>query len=270
MKTPHTAEPAGGNSAAKPQDLASRRIRVGVGGWTYAPWRDNFFPKGLPQQEELGYASRQLTAIEVNGTYYRSFRPSAFASWRDQTPDDFVFSLKASRFATNRKELAGAREPIERFVGSGIAQLGAKLGPIVWQFMPTKRFEPDDFEAFLALLPPSVDGRPLRHVLDVRHDSFLSPDYLPLARRYGCTTVHTDAQQFPAIVDDRSDVAYIRLMRSQADCPTGYAVERLDDWAQGARAWTEREPTREVFIYFINGAKERAPAAALELIRRVS
>ena len=246
------------------------RVRVGVGGWTYEPWRDNFFPKGLPHQQELAYASRHLTGIEVNGTYYRTFRPAVFAAWRDETPDDFVFSLKAARFATNRKQLATAGESIESFVGSGIAELGAKLGPLVWQFMPTKRFEPEDFEAFLALLPRSVDGRPLRHVLDVRHESFLSPDYLALARRFGCATVHTDAPQFPAIVDTQSELAYIRLMRSEAGCASGYEPGQLDAWARGARAWAERSAQHEVFVYFINGAKERAPAAALELIRRIA
>jgi uncharacterized protein YecE (DUF72 family) len=251
-------------------DPARPRIHVGVGGWTYAPWRDNFFPKGLPQHQELAYASRHLTGIEVNGTYYGTFKPATFAAWRDETPDGFVFSLKATRFATNRKELATAGESIERFVGSGIAELGAKLGPLVWQFMPTKRFEPDDFEAFLALLPKHVDGRPLRHVLDVRHESFTSPDYLALARRYGCTTVHTDAPQFPAIVDERSALAYIRLMRSESACASGYPPDVLDAWARGARAWTERGPRHEVFVYFINGAKDRAPAAALELIHRIT
>jgi len=241
-----------------------------VGGWTYEPWRDNFFPKGLPHHQELAYASRHLTGIEVNGTYYRTFKPAVFAAWRNETPDDFVFSLKATRFATNRKQLATAGESIERFVGSGISELGAKLGPLVWQFMPTKRFEPDDFEAFLTLLPRHVDGRPLRHVLDVRHESFLSPGYLALARRFGCATVHTDAPQFPAIAEARSDLAYIRLMRSEADCASGYAPEQLDAWARGARAWTERGAQHEVFVYFINGAKERAPAAAQELIRRIS
>jgi uncharacterized protein YecE (DUF72 family) len=247
-----------------------RRIRIGVGGWTYEPWRDNFFPKGLPHQQELAYASRHLTAIEVNGTYYRTFRPAVFAAWRDETPDDFIFSLKATRFATNRRQLATAGESIQRFVASGITELGAKLGPVVWQFMPTKRFEPDDFEAFLALLPARADGLALRHVLDVRHESFDSPDYLALARRYGCTTVHTDAQQFPTIADDGNELAYIRLMRCAPECATGYPTALLDDWGRGAREWTGRSARHEVFVYFINGAKERAPAAALELIRRIS
>jgi uncharacterized protein YecE (DUF72 family) len=247
-----------------------RRIHVGVGGWTYEPWRDNFFPKGLPHSQELAYASQRLTAIEVNGTYYSTFKPATFARWRDETPEDFVFSLKANRFATNRKLLATAGEAIERFVGSGIAELGDKLGPLLWQFMPTKQFDPVDFEAFLALLPARVDGRALRHVLDVRHESFAAPEYLPLARRYGCTTVHTDSDKFPAIADAGSDWAYIRLMRSAADCQTGYPPGVLDQWAEGARAWAAGGPAREVFVFFINGAKERAPAAASALIQRLA
>ncbi|MGZ5194729.1 MAG: DUF72 domain-containing protein [Ramlibacter sp.] len=246
------------------------RIRVGVGGWTYEPWRKNFFPAGLPHHQELAYASRRVTAIEVNGTYYSTFKPPTFAKWRDETPDGFLFSLKANRFATNRRGLAGAGESIQRFVASGISELRDKLGPIVWQFMPTKQFDAPDFEAFLALLPAQVDGRALRHVLDVRHPSFDCPEYLALARRYGCMTVHTDSDKFPAIADAQSDLAYIRLMRSEADCATGYPTALLDQWAAGARAWVRQGPRREALIFFINGAKERAPAAALELIRRVS
>jgi uncharacterized protein YecE (DUF72 family) len=243
------------------------RVRIGVGGWTYEPWRDNFFPKDLPHKQELAYASRQLTAIEVNGTYYSTFKPPTFAKWHDETPEGFVFSLKANRFATHRRELATAGESIQRFVHSGIVELRDKLGPIVWQFMPTKQFDAADFEAFLALLPAQVDGVKLRHVLDVRHPSFETPAYLALARRYGCTTVHTDSDKFPVIADSEGDLAYIRLMRSEADCATGYPPAVLAQWAQGARSWSARAPTREAFIFFINGAKERAPAAARELIK---
>jgi len=248
----------------------NHRIRVGVGGWTYEPWRDNFYPKGLPHSRELEYASRQLTAIEVNGTYYSTMKPTTFASWRDQTPEGFVFCVKANRFATNRKVLAGAGESIARFVASGIAELQDKLGPILWQFMPTKRFDAADFEAFLKLLPREAAGRPLRHVLDVRHESFACEEYLDLARRNGCTTVHTDSDKFPNIADAASELAYLRLMRSEAACPTGYAHPLLDQWAQGCRAWVGKGPQREVFAFFINGAKERAPAAAVELIRRLA
>ena len=263
--------------APRVQDNVAGRSYVGVGGWTYPPWRNNFFPPGLPHSQELAYASRQLSAIEVNGTYYSTFKPPTFAKWRDETPSDFVFSLKASRYATNRRVLASAGESITRFLESGISELGGKLGPIVWQFMPAKQFDPDDFEAFLASLPASIDGLRLRHALDVRHDSFATPEYLGLARRYGCVTVHTDSEKFPTIVDAQADFAYLRLMRSQAVLETGYPTAALDQWADGARRWTSVAGTessgqrpRDVFIYFINGAKERAPAAALELLTRLS
>ena len=258
-----------GNRAAKGNDMQAQRIRVGVGGWTYEPWRDNFYPKGLSQSKELEYASRKLTAIEVNGTYYSTFKPPTFAKWRDQTPDGFMFSLKANRFATNRKLLATAGESIDRFIGSGIEELGDKLGPIIWQFMPAKQFVHDDFEAFLALLPRAVQGRALRHVLDVRHESFDTPQFLELARKYACVPVHTDSDKFPAIVDAQTSFAYIRLMRCDDSIPTGYLEPVLDQWADGARAWAAGDTPREVFIYFINGAKERAPAAAMALLERL-
>ena len=246
------------------------RIRVGIGGWTYEPWRDNFYPARLPASRELQHASRQVTAIEVNGTYYSTFKPPTFAKWRDGTPDGFMFSLKANRFATNRKLLATAGESIERFVGSGISELGDKLGPIVWQFMPTKVFDAADFEPFLALLPQAVDGLPLRHVLAVRHESFNTQEYLALARKYGCVTVHSDSEKFPSIVDAQAPFAYARLMRSEASNPTGYPTALLGRWAQGALAWSSGLAPRDVFIYFINGAKERAPGAAMALLQRLA
>lgn len=245
------------------------RICVGIGGWTFEPWRNNFYPAGLAHSNELHYASGQLTAIEVNGTYYSTFKPPTFAKWYGETPDGFMFSLKASRFATNRRVLAEAGDSIARFVESGIAELKDKLGPIVWQFMPTKVFEPGDFEAFLALLPREVDGRRLRHALDVRHPSFATPEFVALARRYGCVPVCTDSDKFPAIADAEADFAYLRLMRSEADVPTGYTPEAIAQWAQGVRAWTSGERPRDVFVYFINGAKERAPAGAMELMEQL-
>jgi len=249
---------------------SAQHIRVGIGGWTFEPWRSNFYPAGLAHSKELHYASRQLSSIEVNGTYYSTFKPPTFAKWRDETPDGFMFSLKANRFATNRRVLADAGESVSRFVESGISELGDKLGPIVWQFMPTKQFEPQDFEAFLALLPRAVDGRSLRHVLDVRHDSFAVPAFLELARRYGCVPVHTDSEKFPAIADPEAPFAYLRLMRSQADVPTGYPPAQIDAWARGVRRWTGGELPRDVFVYFINGAKERAPAGAMALLERLA
>lgn len=259
-------------------------IRVGIGGWTFEPWRNNFFPAGLPHSQELHFASRAVTAIEINGTYYSTMTPKSFARWHDETPEDFVFSLKANRFATNRRVLADAGESITRFVESGLSELGNKLGPIVWQFAPTKQFDAQDFEAFLALLPKAVDGRALRHVLDVRHPSFMVPAYLALARRYGCATVFADSDKYPSFADVTGDFVYARLMRSQAECATGYETGQLDRWADVARDWARGatpagaplvEPAqdsgqaREVFVFFINGAKERAPAAAQALLARL-
>jgi uncharacterized protein YecE (DUF72 family) len=263
---------------------SASRIRAGVGGWTFEPWRSNFFPPGLPHSRELEYASRKLSAIEVNGTYYGTLKPASFKKWHDETPDDFVFSLKASRYATNRRVLAEAGESIQRFTESGISELGDKLGPIVWQFMPGKVFDAGDFEAFLTLLPRQVDGRTLRHVVDVRHESFMSPGYLALARRYKVATVFTDADKFPSFADLTGDFAYARLMMSDAGLETGYEDGALDTWAERARQWAngdapadlpalEEAPAkgkpRDVFVYFINGAKERAPAAAMAFLDRL-
>ena len=262
------------------------RVLVGVGGWTYEPWRSNFYPEGLAHGHELHYASRQLTAIEVNGTYYGTQKPAVFAKWRDETPAGFVFSLKASRHATNRKVLADAGESIDKFIDSGISELGAKLGPIVWQFAPGKHFEPQDFEAFLALLPRQVNGCRLRHVLDVRHASFMAPGYLQLARRYRAATVFADSDDYPSFADLTGDFVYARLMRSSAALQSGYTPEALDLWARRLQTWAQGgEPAdlprvsatspnltgkpRDVFAFFINGAKERAPAAAQALLQRL-
>ncbi|MES2937498.1 MAG: DUF72 domain-containing protein [Pseudomonadota bacterium] len=259
----------GTSSRIRVEDSEGRRIRVGIGGWTYEPWRDNFYPKGLPHARELAHASRHLTAIEVNGTFYSTFKPPTFAKWRDETPDGFVFSMKAHRFTTHRKDLSTAAESVQRFVDSGIAELGDKLGPIVWQLMPSTKFDARNIGAFLALLPREVAGRPLRHVLDARHDSFVCEEYLELARMHGCATVHADSDTYPAIADAGSELAYLRLMRTESGCPTGYAPQALAQWAAGARAWTAKSPRHEVFMYFISGAKERAPAAAMETLRQL-
>jgi len=264
----------------------THKIRIGIGGWTFEPWRNNFYPADLPHSRELEYASRRLTAIEVNGTYYSSQKPATFAKWRDETPDGFMFSLKASRFATNRRVLAEAGESIERFVNSGIAELGPKLGPIVWQFAPTKRFDPVDFEAFLTLLPAQVGGIALRHVLDVRHESFKTPEYLALARRHGAATVFTDSDDYPSFADLTGDFVYTRMMRTDASLPEGCTPQTLDQLAACAHAWhggaepaevprvepAAAAPTapRDVFMYFISGAKEKAPAAAMALLKRLA
>ena len=261
-------------------------IRVGIGGWNYAPWRDNFYPKDLAQRLELEYASRQVTAIEINATYYRTQKPESFARWRDETPDDFVFSLKASRYSTNRRVLAEAGDSIRHFVESGIAELGDKLGPIVWQFAPTKRFDPADFEAFLQQLPASHAGLALRHVLEVRHDSFKCEEFVALAGRHKTATVYTDSPGFPSFADRTGDVIYARLMNADPRFENGYAPTTLDVWAKNAKDWAQgRTPAdlprvgalpdgklrapQDVFVFFINGAKERAPAAAMALLKRL-
>jgi uncharacterized protein YecE (DUF72 family) len=262
----------------------SGRIFVGIGGWTFEPWRDNFYPKGWPHARELEYAASKLTAIEVNGTYYSTMKPATFAKWRDDAPEGFVFSLKANKFTTNRRVLAEAGESVQRFVDSGLAELGDKLGPVVWQFAPSKRFEPADFEAFLKLLPAKVGGLPLRHVMDVRHDSFKTPEYLALARRYGVATCFTDSDDYPSFADVTGDFVYARMMRSQSSLPQGFEPAALDAVASCGRLWAEgREPEglprveaapassapRDVFLYFISGAKERNPAAAMALLERL-
>ncbi|MCE5234110.1 MAG: DUF72 domain-containing protein [Mizugakiibacter sp.] len=263
---------------------AAPRIRVGIGGWTFAPWRANFYPAGLPQRRELEYASHQLTAIEINGTWYGAQKPATYAKWRSETPDGFVFSLKAPRYTTEAKKLAGVGGTVAAFVSGGLAELGDRLGPILWQFPPTRRFERDDFAAFLDLLPRELDGSPLRHVLEVRHPSFLCDAYLDLARAHRLPSVFTDSDEYPSFADPTGDFVYARLMRSRAGEPAGYAPDALDAWAARARQWAEgaapadlpyvqpapktRAP-RDVFVYFISSAKARNPAAAQALLARL-
>ncbi|MEO5845936.1 MAG: DUF72 domain-containing protein [Caldimonas sp.] len=257
---------------------ANGRIRVGVGGWVYEPWRDTFYPQGLAHARELEYLSRRVTAIEINATYYRTQSAASFAKWRDAVPEDFAFAIKASRYATNRRVLAEAGESIERFVSSGIVELGPKLGPIVWQFATTKAFDPDDFGAFLRLLPPRVGSTPLRHAMEVRHPSFMCAEYVALARRHGVTTVFADSDAYPSFADATGDLIYARLMRCESTCETGYPPDAIAAWAARAKAWsagaapdglnrveaaTEPTVSRDVFMVFISGAKERAPAAAV-------
>ena len=265
--------------------MSTKHIRVGIGGWTYEPWRGTFFPDKWPHRRELEYASRQVTAIEVNGTYYSGFKPATFAGWRDTAPGGFVFALKASRFCTNRKVLAEAGESVQRFVGQGIVELGDILGPILWQFMPTKRFDPVDFAAFLQLLPASHEGVALRHAVQVRHDSFAVPEFVAMAREAGVAVVFADAADYPAIADVTADFVYVRLEKAEEQHPAGYTPTALDRWAEAAREWAvggspdglpyvgadraKRRP-RETFVFFINGAKVRAPAGALALIERLS
>nr|WP_315252514.1 DUF72 domain-containing protein [uncultured Duganella sp.] len=242
------------------------QIRAGIGGWDYAPWRETFYPADVPLKKQLEYASTQVTSIEINGTFYRTAKPEHFASWAEKTPDDFIFSVKATRYATNRKVLADAGESIERFMDSGLTELGDKLGPILWQLAATKQFDPDDIEAFFKLLPARLGKRKLQHVLDARHDSFLCDDYIKLARKHKVATVLTDSPKFPNFDSLTGDFVYARLMDAQSDIDTGYSKPALKKWAKQAQHWQAEAKSGQVYVYFINGAKERAPAAAQHLL----
>jgi uncharacterized protein YecE (DUF72 family) len=243
-------------------------IRIGIGGWVFPPWRGSFYPAGLPQSQELNYASRHLTAIEINGTFYNSGKADSFRKWRDETPDDFVFSLKGPRFVTHRNELASAGEALQLFFSRGVLELGDKLGPILWQFAPFKPFDKADFAAFLQLLPREIGGRPLRHLVEVRHQSFRSPAFTDLLREHRVAVAMVDDAKFPAFEEVTADFAYLRLRRCVEEEPTGYSPEALDAWAERARGLAA--DGRDVFLYFINGAKVRAPAAAQALIEKLS
>jgi uncharacterized protein YecE (DUF72 family) len=260
-------------------------IRVGIGGWTFEPWRGSFYPRGLPQKRELEYAGRHLTSIEVNGTYYGAQKPESFIRWREETPEGFVFSLKGPRFTTNRRLLAEAGASIERFLTGGVLELKEKLGPINWQMLPTKQYDPEDFEAFLKLLPPQLNGHTLRHVVEVRHASFARPDFIALLRAYGVAAVVADQAKYPRLHDPTAPFVYARLQCAAEREETGYPREALAQWAERARSWAAgkvpadlpllAEPqrkaprSREVFIYMINGFKPKAPAAAMALIERL-
>lgn len=259
-------------------------IRIGVGGWTFAPWRGSFYPERLPQKRELEYASRHLTSIEINGTYYGSQKPASFVKWREETPEDFVFAVKGPRFTTNRRVLAEAGESVDRFLASGVMEMREKLGPINWQFLPTKAFDADDFEAFLRCLPPEVGGRPLRHAVEVRHDSFRTPEFVDLARRYGVAVVVAADGDYPQIIDPTAPFVYVRIMGTREEEPRGYDSASLDLWVDRARSWqaggvpddlrsvsprAAEAKDRDVFLYVISGYKPRNPAAAMAIIERL-
>jgi uncharacterized protein YecE (DUF72 family) len=262
------------------------RIKAGIGGWNFPPWRDNFYPKGLPQRRELEYASRRLAAIEINSTFYRAQTPKVYAKWREETPPGFVFSLKAPRQIAEVRKLASAGALVRGFVFGGLEEFGERLGPIVWQFPPSRTFERDDFTGFLDLLPRELNGRTLRNALEVRNKTFLCEAFLELARAHRCACVFTDSREYPNFADLTGDFVYARLMRSRAGEPDGYPSAELDAWAARARTWAQGgEPDdlpriapasgtpaspRDVFIHFISSAKARNPAAAMALQRRVA
>jgi uncharacterized protein YecE (DUF72 family) len=255
-------------------------IYVGIGGWVFEPWRGTFYPKGHPQKRELEYASSRLAAIEINGTYYGSQKPESFRKWHDETPKDFVFTLKGPRFATNRRVLAEAGDSIEKFFASGVTELKDKLGPVNWQFMATKKFDPQDFEAFLNLLPKKVNGRAIRHAVEVRHDSFKNEEFVALCRKQGVAIVFAADSEFPVIGDVTADFVYARIMGTSAKEKLGYSPAMLKTWAERAHDWEKGaspkasllvapaapKKNRDVFLFVISGAKERNPAAAQAII----
>ncbi len=259
-------------------------IYIGVGGWTFAPWRGVFYPEKLTQAKELEYAASKLTSIEINGTYYGSQKPESFRKWAREVPDGFVFSVKGPRFATNRRVLAESGDSIKRFYDSGVLELGDRLGPVLWQFAPTKKFDQGDFGRFLELLPRNLEGRALRHVVEVRHDSFRAPDFIALLRQFATPVVFAEHGKYPAISDLTGDFVYARLQKGNDDIKTCYPPKQLDAWAKRLQLWADgSEPDdlprvdpakatkvpRDVFAYVIHEGKVRAPAGAMELIERV-
>ncbi|HTB03092.1 MAG TPA: DUF72 domain-containing protein [Bradyrhizobium sp.] len=272
---------------AKPQNnpaKTSSHIYIGVGGWTFAPWRGVFYPEKLTQAKELEYAASKLTSIEINGTYYGSQKPESFRKWAREVPDGFVFSVKGPRFAVNRRVLAEAGDSIKRFYDSGVLELGDRLGPALWQFAPTKKFDEADFGKFLELLPRKLEGRMLRHVVEVRNDSFCVPDFIALLRKFETPVVFAEHHKYPAIADVTGDFVYARLQKGNDEIKTCYPPKQLDAWANRFQTWAAgsepddlpkvdkdkpKKAPRDVFAYVIHEGKVRAPAGAMELIERV-
>ncbi len=261
----------------------SGTIRAGMGGWTFEPWEGTFYPEKLSKKKQLEFASRQVPTIEVNGTYYSGFTPATYAKWNEETPDGFVFSIKGNRFVTNRKVLGEAGESMKKFFAQGLEELGPKLGPIVWQFAPTKKFEPDDFEAFLKLLPRKHAGLTLRHALEVRHGSFAVPEFVALADKHDCAICYAHHHDYPEFADITADFVYARLQKGEDDVPTAYRPKELSAWAERAKLWAAggqatdlpyADPSRkapltkrDVFVYFIHEGKVRAPHAAIAFMK---
>ncbi len=259
-------------------------IRVGIGGWTFAPWRGTFYPPGLPHNQELAHASRKLSAIEVNGTFYGSQKPESFRAWRDQTPDDFVFALKGPRFTTHRRDLSEAGVSVQRFLATGVTELGEKLGPLLWQFPPTRVFDAVALRPFLEALPDRHDGRALRHVVEARHPSFADPDWIALLREFGVANAIVESDKHTLLADVTAPFIYARLERNADDQPEGYDSPALDGWAARFRLWAAGKPVKDLpqtakpkkappadcFVFFISGEKVAAPHAAAAMIQRLA
>jgi uncharacterized protein YecE (DUF72 family) len=259
-------------------------IHIGIGGWDFDPWRGTFYPVGLAKTKQLAYLGTRLDATEINATYYKLQSPALFERWGKTVPDGFKFAVKASRFCTNRRNLGEAGESIGKFCAQGFTELGDKLGPILWQLAPTKRFDPDEISALLMLLPTSRDGIALRHALEVRHESFKCREFVALARASNVAIVFADHETYPEIADLTADFTYARLQRASEAEPTGYSAKALDRWAAAARGWAAGESpadldyvsdaraaksARDAFVFFISGDKVRNPAAAEALMERL-
>jgi len=271
--------------------MAARKLKaggtifVGVGGWNFEPWRGTFYPRGLPHARELAYMSGELNSIEINSTFYRLQSPATFQRWHDETPEDFMFAVKAPRFVVGRRDLATAADGVARFLDSGVLRLASKLGPINWQLGPFKRFAAAEIETFLGLLPKARDGKVLRHAIEVRHDSFAVPQFVQLARRHGVAIVLAGDAEYPQIANATSAFAYLRIMGTVDAEKAGYGSAALARWARHAKALAlGKRPTglhyvaekaatkpmsREVFLYVISGAKRRNPAAARALLEKL-
>jgi uncharacterized protein YecE (DUF72 family) len=288
--------------------LPAGKVRIGISGWRYVPWRGVFYPEKLTQKKELAYASGIFRSIEINGTFYSLQRPEYFEAWAGETPDDFVFSVKGPKFITHVRRLTDVETPVANFLASGILRLGPKLGPILWQLPPNFRFEPEKLEAFLKILPHDTESaaslarghdkflkgraavktdskRPLRHAIEVRHSSFAVPEFIEMLRAYDVALVCADTVEWPRMMDLTSDLMYCRLHGSEVLYASGYTDEALDQWAVRVAAWARgtepadaervvksagpKLPTRDVFVYFDNDIKVRAPFDAQSLTERV-
>lgn len=263
---------------------AGGRIFVGVGGWNFAPWRGLFYPRGLPQSRELAFMSSRVNSIEINSTFYGPQKPATFQKWHDETPADFVFSVKGPRFVSNRRDLSTAAESIQRFLEGGVLNLAGKLGPINWQLAPQKKFDASEIDAFLSLLPAKQNGRRLRHAIEVRHASFATPAFVQLARRHGTAIVLAGDTEYPQIANPTAEFAYVRIMGTADSFAKGYAPAALTRWAKRAQLLAAGKPApglelapeeasapcpRDVFLYVISGAKHRNPSAAQALLDKL-
>jgi uncharacterized protein YecE (DUF72 family) len=247
--------------------VSEARARVGIGGWTYPLWRGSFYPEKLPQSKELEYASRQFRALEINATFYGRQSPKSWAAWGKTVPDGFQFAIKGSRYVVTRPKLADAGEGLGGYFAQGMAALGDKLGPILWMLSARRKFDSEDIAAFIKLLPDTLDGIPLRHAIEPRHESYRDEKFFDLCRDRDVAIVFGDDDEFPCIDADTASFAYARLQRMREEVPTGYDDKALDSFADRARHWQHEK--KDAYIFMINGAKVRAPAAAIALQNRL-